>query len=175
MGKEEVQARHGIINGSSRSHIEPVVLVETTRAVSDTARPQVQVNPLVALKAAERALDLARVEARQCRSATLAARTAFSKALEGWNRSQPVMTQDQQARAYIATNLAERAKRAAAGQGVHYAGITRTARALGGGGLGIQQGGGRSYRRGAYSKAEALTIEANKLRAAAAAKPQSQR
>jgi hypothetical protein len=143
---------------------------------NSSVRDNPSVDPLVALKAAMHDLDLARHEARRCREATLAARGAFGKALEAWNRTQPVQTQEQALRDYVNTSQLERARRAAAGQGVYYPGVTRTAKAIGGGGLGVQQGGGRSYRRGAYSKAEAMTIEANKLRAAAAAaKPQSQR
>ena len=50
------------------------------------------VDPHTALKSAEHALNLARVEARQCRDRTLAARTAFGKALQNWNQAQPVWT-----------------------------------------------------------------------------------
>jgi hypothetical protein len=90
------------------------------------------------------------------------------------------MTQEQQARQFIATSNAERAARAAAGQGIRHAGVTRTARAYAQGNQ--QRGGGRAYVRGpdgtkAYSKAEAMTLEANRLRiaaAAAAAKPRGQ-
>lgn len=144
---------------------------------NSSVRDNPSVDPLVALRAAVHDLDLARHEARRCREATLAARGAFGKALEAWNRTQPVQTQEQALRDYVNTSQLERARRAAAGQGVYYPGVTRTAKAIGGGGLGVQQGGGRSYRRGAYSKAEAMTIEANKLRAAAAAaaKPTGQR
>jgi hypothetical protein len=150
---------------------EPVVNVEPARSVYDIA------------KEAEHALDLARQEARECRDATLRARTAFAKALADWNGSGTVMTQVQQARQFIATSNAERAARAAAGQGIRHAGVTRTARAYAQGNQ--QRGGGRAYVRGpdgtkAYSKAEAMTLEANRLRiaaaaaAAAAAKPRGQ-
>jgi hypothetical protein len=133
-----------------------------------------------ALKAAEHALDLARQEARERRTATVAARAAFAKALENWNTSQPVATQEQQARAFIAASNADRAARAARGQGIVHAGVTRTAKAYAQGNQ--QRGGGRAYVRGpdgtkAYSKAEAMTLEANRLRvaaAAAAAKPRGQ-
>jgi hypothetical protein len=156
MTKEELLARHGVMNGTSRPHMEPP--------------PVTPADPFVALKAAEHALDLARVEARQCRAATVEARTAFAKALEDWNHTQPVMTQEQQARAYIATSQANRARRAAAGQGFYHPGITRTAQAIGAGGHNVKRGGGASYRRGAFTKAQALEINANRLRAAAAAR-----
>jgi hypothetical protein len=68
---------------------------------------------------------------------------------------------------YIASNQAERARKAAAGQGVHYAGVTRTARAMAGGNA--KNGGGAAYRRGAFTRAQAMEIEAGKLRATAAA------
>jgi hypothetical protein len=143
------------------------------------ARP---VNLYAAAKEAEHALDLARQEARKCRDATLKARTIFGKALEAWNSAGTVMTQEQQARQFIATSNAERAARAAAGQGIRHAGVTRTAKAYAQGNQ--QRGGGRAYVRGpdgtkAFSKAEAMTLEANRLRiaaaaAAAAAKPRGQ-
>jgi hypothetical protein len=147
---------------------EPLVNVEPARSVYDIA------------KEAEHALDLARQEARECRDATLRARTAFAKALADWNGSWPVMTQEQQAREFIAQSNADRAARAAAGRGIVHAGVTRTAKAYAQGNQ--QRGGGRAYVRGpdgtkAYSKAEAMTLEANRLRiaaAAAAAKPRGQ-
>jgi hypothetical protein len=138
-----------------------------------------RVGPLVALKAAVHDLDLARVEARRCRAATLEARVALAKALENWNRTMPVMTQEQQARAFCATSQADRARRAAAGLLPYRPTVTATARAMAGGNA--KRGGGTAYRRGpggvqAFTKAEALTLEANRLRiAAAAAKPPGQR
>jgi hypothetical protein len=81
--KEEVQARHGVMNGSSRLHIEPQAPAPSQAASQPDVTP---VDPLTSLQAAEHNLDLARVHARQCRAETLAARSSFSKALEGWNR-----------------------------------------------------------------------------------------
>jgi len=153
------------------SFVEP----ERVPIESPSVRDNPPVDPLLALRAAVHDLDLARVRARECRQATLAARAAFGKALENWNRTQPVQTQEQALRDYVNTSQANRARRAAAGQGVYYPGITRTAKAIGGGGHNVKQGGGSSYRRGAFTKAQALEIEAGKLRAAAAAKPTGQR
>jgi hypothetical protein len=149
----------------------------SVRLPLDAARP---VNPYAAAKEAEHALDLARQEARECRDATLRSRTAFAKALADWNGSGPVMTQEQQAREFIRTSNEDRAARAAAGRGIRHAGVTRTAKAYAQGNQ--QRGGGRAYVRGpdgtkAYSQAEAMTLEANRLRiaaAAAAAKPRGQ-
>jgi hypothetical protein len=73
------------------------------------------------------------------------------------------------------TSNADRARRAAAGQGIFHPGISRTAKAMSGGNQ--QRGGGASYKRGAYTRAQAIEIEAGKLRAAAAAaaaKPRGQ-
>ena len=120
-----------------------------------------------AAKQAEHALDLARAEARERRAATMAARTAFAKALANWNASGPVMTQEQALRAYVDQSNIDRARRVAAGQGVYHPGITRTAKAMSGGNA--KQGGGTSYRRGAFTRAQAMEIEAGKLRAKAAA------
>jgi hypothetical protein len=155
------------MNGSSGSHIDSA----SPPSVRDNSsvRDNPPVDPLAALKAAVHDLDLARRHARRCREATLEARGAFAKALENWNRTMPVMTQEQQARAFCATSQADRARRAAAGQAVYYPGVTKTARALAGGGHNVKQGGGSSYRRGAFTKTQALEIEAGKLRAAAAA------
>jgi hypothetical protein len=131
-------------------------------------------DPLAALAAAAHAVDLARVHARECRATVLASRDVFSKALEAWNRTQPIQTQEQALRDYVNTSQMERARKAAAGQGVSYPGITRTAKAMAGGNA--KQGGGASYRRGALPRAQAMELEAGKLRAAAAAvKPQGQR
>jgi hypothetical protein len=164
MSNPEILARHGAMNG---------VMDRSSRPVDDGRDPlRPSADPYLALKSAEHALDLARAEARECRAATLQSRTTFSKALENWNASGPVWTQEMQARAFIATSNADRARRAALGQLPYHPGITRTAKAIGGGGHNVKQGGGNSYRRGAYTRAQAMEIEANRLRtAAAAAKP----
>jgi hypothetical protein len=125
------------------------------------------VDPIAALQQAEHQLDLARVHARECRSTVAEARTAFSKALAGWNTTQPIQTQAELMKEHIASNQAERAKRYAAGQGVHYAGVGRTAMALAGGNM--RNGGGAAYRRGAFTRAQAMEINAAKLKTANAA------
>jgi hypothetical protein len=110
-----------------------------------------------ALQTAEHALELARHVARECRDATLAARTAFAVTLSQWNAAQPVATPLETARAFIATSQAERAARAAMGALPYRPSVTATARAMSGGNM--RAGGGRAFRRGAYTKAEALTAE----------------
>ena len=124
-------------------------------------------NPYEAMRRAEQALADARQELRDRRNAVQASRMAFGKALEAWNLGAPVMNHEQQARAFIAQSQADRAAKAAAGQGVFYPGVSRTAKALAGGNR--QAGGGASYRRGAFTKREALTAESNRLRMAAQA------
>ncbi len=167
MSKPEVQARHGVMNGSPQPPIEPPDASRSRPVASNS-------NPYAAAKDAEHALNLARVEARQCRDRTMAARTAFGKALADWNAAGPVWTQEMQARAFIAQSNADRAARAAAAGGaIVHPGITRVARAMSGGNM--RRGGGAAFRRGpagaqAYSKAEAMTLEARRLQAAAAAR-----
>ena len=97
------------------------------------------------------------------------ARTAFGVALGNWNAGTPVATHEEQARAFIATSNAERARKAAAGQLPFRPNITQTAKYTGDGGRNVKRGGGRSFSRGAYTKTEALTAETNRLRAAAQA------
>ncbi len=147
----------------------------------DVVPRQHLLDPYTAMKEAEAALIDARQEHREARAATIAARATFAKALETWNHSGPIMTQEQQAREFIATSNADRAARAAAAGGaIHHPGVTRTARAMAGGNM--RRGGGGAFRRGpdgvhAYSKADAMTLEARRLQAAATArvKPPSER
>jgi hypothetical protein len=74
------------------------------------------------------------------------------------------MTQAELMKEYVASNQRERERKAAAGQGVFYPGVGRTAKALAGGNA--KNGGGASYRRGAFTRAQAMEINAAKLRAA---------
>lgn len=149
---------------------EPVVLLEATPAAP--VAPVAPADPLDILKLAANDLDVARVHARDCRAAVFASRAAFGKALEAWNHSGPITTQLDQARAYVATSQAERARRAAQGALPYVPGITRTAKAMSGGNA--RRGGGPAYRRGpdgtkAYSIGQAA--ELNALTAAARRKP----
>lgn len=173
--RAEIYARHGIA-------VVDELLPETvamdgraavTGAVSAPARetrPADQIPPHDALRNAAHNLDFARWRARQCRDAVAASRQAFNLALNAWNLTVPVQTQQQARQEWIDTNQRERARKAAVGQGIHYANVSQTARALGGGGHNAKRGLGRAYKRGAFSKAEALEINAGKLRAAAAAR-----
>jgi hypothetical protein len=146
-----------------------------TRRLRTTATaslfPEEPYDPLTALKASEVTLDRARARARECRETVQTSRGVFSKALAAWNLTLPVQTQEQALRDYVNTNQAERARKAAVGQGVQYPGITRTAKALGGG----RGPNPAAYRRGitgnvrAYTRADGQRIEADRLRAAAAA------
>jgi hypothetical protein len=178
--KEETLARHSIVNGTSQPDIDHVHDAEHgLHGVAHVAEPVDEADPLapphIILREAAAQLDAARFEARTCRAATLASRVAFGKVLAAWNASGPApQTQAELMKEHIASNQAERAKRYAAGHGVHYPGVGRTAKALAGGNM--RNGGGASYRRGAFTRAQAIEIEAGKLRAAnAAVKPPSQR
>lgn len=112
--------------------------------VSEAPRP---VNPYEAMRAAEQALNDARQELRDRRTAVQASRVAFGRALEAWNLGAPVATHEQAAREFIAASNAARAARAAANQGgIRHPGITRTAQAMASGGR--RAGGGNAFRRG---------------------------
>lgn len=114
-----------------------------------------------------RRLAIARAEARLAHEGTVAARIAYADALQNWNRSAPIWTPMQQAREFQRQSQADRADRAASGRLQRPASISTMARAVAGGNA--KRGGGVSYRRGAFTKAEAMKIEANRLREAAAA------
>lgn len=185
MNKAELLARHGVMNGTSqpeifndihgtmapseasdRTHELPIEPVDeanghaTPQATNDPLAP-----PHIILREAEAALDRARFEARTCRAATTEARANFARCLGAWNASGPApQTQAELMKEHIASNQAERAKRYAAGQGVFYPGVGRTAKALAGGNA--KNGGGAAYRRGAYTRAEAMRIEMNRAAAA---------
>jgi hypothetical protein len=170
MTPDEVAAFKGGVEIESSTSDGPADFEPPEPAVVDVAdvshvvRPE---NPYEAMRAAEQALNDARQELRDRRNAVQASRVAFGKALEDWNRGAPVATHEQAARQFIAASNADRVARAAAGQGIWHPGITRTAKALAGGNQ--KAGGGAAYRRGAYTKAQALTAESNRLRAAALA------
>jgi hypothetical protein len=180
--KEETLARHSVVNGTSqpeifneiegtmapseaseRTHelpIEPVNGHSASQATADPLAP-----PHIILREAEHQLDLARAHVRECRSAVVEARANFARCLGAWNASGPApMTQAELMKEYVASNQRERERKAAAGQGVFYPGVGRTAKALAGGNA--KNGGGASYRRGAFTRAQAMEINAAKLRAA---------
>lgn len=119
-------------------------------------------------------LAVARAEARLAHEGTVAARIAYADALSNWNRSAPVWTPFQQAREFQRQSQADRADRAARGALARPITVSQMAKGIAGGNA--KRGGGVSYKRGAFSKADALKFEANRLReAAAAAKLPSQR
>jgi hypothetical protein len=155
-------------NGDAPSH-DDTAHMPTESVPEDAAAFR---DPLDILKLAANDLDLARNHARECRTTVQNSRVVFSRALEQWNRTLPVQTQEQALRDYVNTSQAERARKAAANQAVSYPGVTRTARAMAGGNA--RQGGGRAYVRGpagtkAFSGAEAAKL--NAVAAAARQKP----
>jgi len=132
------------------------------------------VPPLEALRLAVAALDAARHDLRVARDALTSARANVAKALAAYNQAVPVISAEQNTRDWIASNNAERARRAAE-RGYLPPTLTQTARAMGGGGHGpsneirTRRGGGPAYRRGpdgqpAYSKAQAAQITAQRIR-----------
>jgi len=126
-------------------------------------RPAAQIAPHDAVRNAAHNLDVARWRARQCRDAVAASREAFSSALADWNRTMPVQTQQQAHQDYVDTNQRERAARAAQGLLRRPMTISETAKAMSGGNM--RPGGGRSFNRGAFTRAEAKKIEMNRAAA----------
>jgi hypothetical protein len=134
-----------------------------TNGVSATP-PEPRLAPHIVLADAVNALDIARYEARQCRPAVLASREAFNLALNAWNATLPIQTVEGLKKEWIRSNQAERERKAAVGQLRGPTTVGQMAKALAGGGHRAQRGGGTAYRRGAHSKAEAMELNAAKLR-----------
>jgi hypothetical protein len=141
-------------------------------------RPQPVAVLLEALQQAVTALDVARQEVRQARDAVATARQNVAKRLAEYNAATPTITAEQNTRDWIAANNAERARRAAANGGKFQPTLTQTAKAMSGGGYGndirTRRGGGAAYRRGpggvqAFTKAQAMDITAQRIRAVRAA------
>lgn len=115
------------------------------------------------LQDAENEVGNARQAARTARDELTRARELVAKRLAEWNRSEPQMTPEQNIRQWLASNQAERERRAAAGEYYPPPNITRTARAMAGGNQ--RRGGGSAYRRGpggtrAFSVSQAATLNA---------------
>jgi hypothetical protein len=163
--KTELLARHGI---AVVDELPPETVAKGSDAagidtVSATARMP-RVAPHDALRDAIDALDVAGFAARQCRDAVSASRQNFNTALNAWNATQPIQTVEDLKKEWIASNQAERVRRAEARQLQRPLTVGETARAMAGGNK--RAGGGAAYRRGAYTRAEARTIEDGKMLAA---------
>ena len=87
-------------------------------------------------------LDLARVRLGNVGRPAWRREPPSGTALENWNRTQPVQTQEQALRDYVNTIQANRARQGRSGTSALCPGITRTAKAIGGGGHNVKQGGG---------------------------------
>jgi hypothetical protein len=165
MGKQEILARR---NGAMIDELPPPpAVMEGEAAGTDVVcapAPAPRLAPHIVLADAVDALDRARFEARQCRSAVLASREAFNLALNAWNATQPIQTVEDLKKQVIWSNQEERKRKAAAGQLRRPFTVGQMAKALAGGNA--KRGGGSSYRRGAFTKAQALEFNAAKLRAA---------
>jgi hypothetical protein len=150
--------------------------VESSPEPVDEQEPEPQVPPHIALRSADAALDVARHDLRVARATLANARETVGKSLAAYNAATPTISAEQNVRDWIASNNAARAARA--GTNGHYQpNVTQTARAMGGGGHGddirTRRGGGAAYRRGpggvqAFTKVQALTINAQHIREAAA-------
>jgi hypothetical protein len=137
----------------------------TSQVTNDPLAP-----PHIVLRECAHQLDLARVHARECRSAVAEARANFARALGAWNASGPApMTQAALMLQHIASNQRERERKAAAGQLRRPATVSETAKAYAGGGHNVRRGHGRAYAHGAHSKAEALELNARRIAATNAA------
>jgi hypothetical protein len=194
MSKEEIQKRHGVTSSLRETWPPETVAMKVDEGApadddgmgdisSSPQAPLATVPPPEALRQAEAALELARHELRQARDTLTSARQNLATRLADYNRAAPTITAEQNTRDWIAANNAERARRAAA-NGHYQPNVTQTAKAMSGGGYGndirTRRGGGAAYRRGpggvqAFTKAQALTITAQRIREANAAKPPSEK
>jgi hypothetical protein len=150
--------------GGSAPPPETRLAVQLAPDMVDFELKPAPVDPLTALSNAVHNLDLARWRARECRTAVSASREAFNLALNAWNRTMPIQTVEDLKKEWIRSNQEERARKASQGQLPYHPNVTQTARAMSGGNR--RPGGGASYKRGAVSRAEARTIEVNKMAAA---------
>jgi hypothetical protein len=140
--------------------------------------------PHEAKRAADAALDVARFEHRQAKLTLTDARERVGRALAAYNAVAPGMTPEENVRQWISNNQAERSRRAAERSLPYRPSVTETAKAMGGGGHGndirTRRGGGAAYRRGpagtqAFTKTQAQTINAERIREARAAKLPAER
>jgi len=138
------------------------------------------VPPHEAKRLADAAVDASRFAHRQAKQAVADARQRVQSALAKYNAVAPALTPEENVRSWIATNQAERARRAAERSLPYRPSVTETARAMGGGGHGndirTRRGGGAAYRRGpagtqAFTKTQAQTITAERIREARAKLP----
>ena len=192
MSKEEIQKRHGV-TPSLRETWPPetvAIKVDEGAPADDDGRGDISSSPQAplvppheALRRAEVALDAAQHELRVARDTLASARQNLATRLADYNRAAPTISAEQNTRDWIAANNAERARRAAA-NGHYQPNVTQTAKAMSGGGYGndirTRRGGGAAYRRGpggvqAFTKAQALTITAQRIREANAAKLPSEK
>jgi hypothetical protein len=175
MSKQQVLERHGV--AVSPKPLEKIAMPHANGAEPphhDTA--EATPRPVISVRDAESALDVARHELRLARDTLAGARATVAKRLTDYNRATPAITPEQNVRDWIASNNAARAERAAQ-RGHYQPTVTQTAKAMSGGGYGndirTRRGGGAAYRRGpggvkAYTKAEAATANALRIREARA-------
>ncbi len=187
MSKEEIQKRHGATPSLREAWPPETVAMKVDEGApadddgmgdisSSPQAPLATAPPQEALRQAEAALELTRHELRVARVTLTSARETVAKRLADYNRATPQISAEQNVRDWIAANNADRARRAAA-NGHYQPTVTQTAKAMAGGGYGndirTRRGGGAAFRRGpcgvqAFTKAQALTVNAQRAREAAA-------
>ncbi len=121
------------------------------------------------LRDADKAVDQARADLRIAGQNVQRARAELAACLTTWNAGAPVLTPEQLRRQHINASQADRARRAEAGLVHRPLTVSETAKAIGIGGHRSQRGGGAAYRRGAFSKAQALEVNARRAAAEQAA------
>ena len=121
------------------------------------------------LQAADAAVSQARADYRQAGINVQRARTELAACLTRWNAGAPIVSWQENAAQFRASELAERRRRAEAGAYRRPATVSETARAYSGGGHRVLRGGGRAYTRGALSRAQANEANALRIRAERAA------
>jgi hypothetical protein len=140
----------------------------------EEAEPMVP--PHEALRLADAALDASRFEHRQAKQVLDGARQQVGLALAAYNAAAPHISPEQNVRDWISSNQARKAALAETGRIPFRPSVTETAKAMSGGGHGddirTRRGGGAAYRRGpegvqAFTKTQAMTITAQRLREAA--------
>jgi hypothetical protein len=137
---------------------------EAVSAAAPLTRVVFPFDPVTALRNAAHNLDVARFTARQCRDAVALSRQAFNLALAAWNASGPEpQTVEGLKKEWIRSNQENRRLRAEARQLQRPATVSETARAMAGGNM---RRSPAAYRRGAFTRAEARTIEVNRMAAA---------
>jgi hypothetical protein len=164
-----MSTKNEVLNHHNGSPLETAMMdgdavSEAVSAAAPLTRVVFPFDPVTALRNAAHNLDVARWRARECRDSVAASRQAFNLALSAWSATQPIQNVEDLKKEWIRSNQEDRRLRAEARQLQRPATITETAKAMSGGNR--RPGGGASYKRGAFTRAEAARIEMNRMAAA---------